>query len=106
MPFDHREDGFRLRVQRAGKPPRGELDAAPFHRLDLRIKGRNVLRAIIVGEPPDPEAREHLGALFRAALFGIKRHDAPRDQVFSTEHITCQRRGDERRAEARQRNGA
>ena len=87
VPLDDGEDVPRLVVQCAGEPPRREFDPVLFQRVEFGVESGDVLRAVVVGEPPNAEPIEHLRALFGPALFRVEGDDAPRHEVRAGEEI-------------------
>jgi len=78
LALEHLECALRQRVLGIERePPRQQLDAVFLQRLDLGVEGGYVLSAPIIGEGLDAQLVQHLCSLFRSALQGVKRHDAP-----------------------------
>src|ERR1700722_6866140 len=63
------------------EPPGNDLDVVALHRLDLVPERRDILSTPIVGETLDSQPIEHLCALFRVAMFRIKRYYAPSEEI-------------------------
>src|SRR5262249_27037483 len=74
-------------------------------------EGRQVLGAPVVGEASEPQPLQHRGPLLGPSLLGVKRDDAPGDQVRPAEQLAGRRRrvvgdGREGRSEPEQHHEA
>ena len=87
MALKHVEDQTSLGIQFAREPPRQQSDVVALQRVHFRIESRNVLGAIIIGEPFEAKFLEHNSAFFGSALAGIERDDAPSDEIRPSEEI-------------------
>ncbi len=90
----------RFVIQYRGEPPGEQANVVLVQCLDLGVKGRNVFRAIIVGECFEAEPFEHCGPFFGSAFLCVERDDAPGVQIVASEDSSPAGRGTESPAAA------
>ena len=87
VPFADFEDVQGTGIERAREPPGIEGDAVLLAGGDLGVERRYMFSPIVVGKVTEAELLQHGGPLFRPALLGVERHDAPSDQILAPKQI-------------------
>src|SRR4051812_39792454 len=81
MTLKRGENAAAGRPEIGGEPPGIDSKPLALPGFNFCIEGGNVLVAPVIGEMFKAKSIEHLRPLFRPTLFGVKRDDAPGNEI-------------------------